>query len=65
MRGKREWQTVGATLAAISFRIADHSETAALTAAATLAGVAAIASAALLHHPLGTRPPKPAIGREQ
>ncbi len=54
-------QTVGATLAAISFRIAGHSETAALTAAATLAGVAAIASAARLHHPLGTRPPKPAI----
>jgi MFS transporter, DHA2 family, multidrug resistance protein len=54
-------QTIGAILAAISFRIAGHSETVALAAAATLAGIAAIASAARLYHPDGARPPKPAI----
>jgi DHA2 family multidrug resistance protein-like MFS transporter len=54
-------QTVGAILAAISFRIAGHSETAALAAAATLAGIAAIASAARLYHPEGARPLRPAI----
>jgi MFS transporter, DHA2 family, multidrug resistance protein len=54
-------QTVGAILAAISFRLAGHSETTALTAGAALAGIAAIASAARLYHPDGARPPKPAI----
>jgi DHA2 family multidrug resistance protein-like MFS transporter len=54
-------QTVGAILAAISFRIAGHSETLALTVATALAGVAAIASAARLYHPDGVRPVKPAI----
>jgi DHA2 family multidrug resistance protein-like MFS transporter len=54
-------QTIGAILAAISFRIVGHSETSALAAAATLAGIAAIASAARLYHPDGARPPKPAI----
>jgi len=52
-------QTIGAILAAILFRIASHSEVAALTAA--LAGTAAIASAARLHDPDGALPPKPAI----
>jgi DHA2 family multidrug resistance protein-like MFS transporter len=50
-------QTTGATLAAISFRIAGHSETVALTVAALLAGTAAIASAARLYSPQ----PKPAM----
>jgi MFS transporter, DHA2 family, multidrug resistance protein len=54
-------QTIGAILAAISFRIAGHSETVALAAAASLAGIAAIASAARLYHPGGALPPKPAI----
>jgi MFS transporter, DHA2 family, multidrug resistance protein len=54
-------QTVGAILAAISFRIAAHSETVALATAAVLAGVAAIASAARLYHPDRARPLKPAM----
>jgi DHA2 family multidrug resistance protein-like MFS transporter len=54
-------QTVGAILAAISFRIAGHSETIALAAAAVLAVLAAAASVARLYHPDGTRPPRPAI----
>lgn len=54
-------QTIGAILAAISFRIAGHSETTALSAAAALAGVAAIASAARLYHPAGARPVKLSI----
>jgi DHA2 family multidrug resistance protein-like MFS transporter len=54
-------QTIGAILAAISFRIAGDSETVALAAAATLAGIAAIASAARLYHPGGASPPKPAV----
>jgi DHA2 family multidrug resistance protein-like MFS transporter len=54
-------QTTGATLAAISFRITEHSETVALTVAALLAGTAAIASAARLYSPGGTRQPKPAM----
>jgi DHA2 family multidrug resistance protein-like MFS transporter len=53
-------QTVGAILAAISFRIAGHSETVALAAGVSLAGIAAIASAARLCHSEGSRPPKPA-----
>jgi MFS transporter, DHA2 family, multidrug resistance protein len=54
-------QTIGAILAAISFRIAGHSETVALSTGAALAGIAAIASAARLYHPDGARPPKPAV----
>jgi DHA2 family multidrug resistance protein-like MFS transporter len=54
-------QTTGATLAAISFRITEHSETVALTVAALLAGTAAISSAARLYSPGGTRQPKPAM----
>ncbi len=54
-------QTIGAILAAISFRAAEHSEIVALSAAATLAGVAAVASAARLYHPGGALPPKAAI----
>ena len=54
-------QTVGAILAAISFRIAGNSETVALATGGGLAGIAAIASAARLYHPEGARPPKPAI----
>ena len=54
-------QTVGAILAAISFRIAGHSETAALGMAAALAAIAAVASGARLYHPEGARPVKPAI----
>jgi len=52
-------QTIGATLAAICFRIAGHSETVALILAALLAGSAAIASAARLYSPNGTRRTKP------
>jgi DHA2 family multidrug resistance protein-like MFS transporter len=54
-------QTVGAILAAISFRLAGHSETVALSTAAALAGLAAAASAARLHHPDGARPRKVAM----
>jgi DHA2 family multidrug resistance protein-like MFS transporter len=54
-------QTVGAILAAISFRIAAHSETIALTTGASLAGFAALASLARLYHPDALRPPKPAM----
>ena len=54
-------QTVGAILAAVSFRIAGHSETVALGAGAALAGVAAIVSAARLYHPDGKTPPRPAL----
>jgi MFS transporter, DHA2 family, multidrug resistance protein len=54
-------QTVGAILAAISFRMAGHSETVALASAAVLAGLAAAASAARLYHPSGKRPSKPAM----
>jgi MFS transporter, DHA2 family, multidrug resistance protein len=54
-------QTIGAILAAISFRIAGHSETAALGIAAALAAIAAVASGARLYHPSGARPPKHAI----
>ena len=54
-------QTIGAILAAISFRIAGHSETTALGVAAALAAIAAVASGARLYHPEGARPVKPAI----
>jgi MFS transporter, DHA2 family, multidrug resistance protein len=54
-------QTIGAILAAISFRLAGHSEMVALATAAVLAGLAAIASAARLYHPDGARPLKPAM----
>jgi MFS transporter, DHA2 family, multidrug resistance protein len=54
-------QTVGAILAAISFRIAGQSETVALAAGAGLAGIAAVASAARLLRPEGAHPPAPAI----
>jgi DHA2 family multidrug resistance protein-like MFS transporter len=54
-------QTIGAILAAISFRIAGHSETVALGMAAALAAIAAVASGARLYHPDGARPVKPAI----
>jgi DHA2 family multidrug resistance protein-like MFS transporter len=54
-------QTIGAILAAISFRIAGHSETIALGMAAALAAIAAVASGARLYHLSGARPPKPAI----
>jgi DHA2 family multidrug resistance protein-like MFS transporter len=54
-------QTVGAILAAISFRLAGNSETVALATAAVLAGLAAAASAARLHHPGGEGQPKPAM----
>jgi DHA2 family multidrug resistance protein-like MFS transporter len=54
-------QTVGAILAAISFRMAGHSEPIALTSAAVLAGLAAAASTARLYHPGGERSPKPAM----
>jgi DHA2 family multidrug resistance protein-like MFS transporter len=54
-------QTIGAILAAISFRIGGHSETVALGMAAALAAIAAVASGARLYHPAGARPPKPAI----
>jgi DHA2 family multidrug resistance protein-like MFS transporter len=54
-------QTIGATLAAISFRIAGHSETVAIGMAAALAAIAEVASWARLYHPNGARPPKPAI----
>jgi MFS transporter, DHA2 family, multidrug resistance protein len=57
-------QTIGAILAAISFRIAGHSETVALATAAVLAGVAAAASAARLYHPDGARPLKPAMAAD-
>jgi len=48
-------------LAAISFRIAGHSETTALGMAAALAAIAAVASGARLYHPGGARPVKPAL----
>lgn len=54
-------QTIGAILAAISFRIAGHSETTALGMPAALAAIAAVASGARLYHPEGARPVKPAI----
>jgi DHA2 family multidrug resistance protein-like MFS transporter len=54
-------QTIGAILAAISFRMAGNSETVALAIAAVLAGVAVATSAARLYHPGGTRPAKPAM----
>ena len=54
-------QSVGAILAAISFRMAGHSETVALMSAAALAGLAAAASAARFYHPGGEQPPKPAM----
>jgi DHA2 family multidrug resistance protein-like MFS transporter len=54
-------QTIGAILAAISFRIGGDAETVALATGASLAGIAALASAARLYHPDGVRPPKPAI----
>jgi DHA2 family multidrug resistance protein-like MFS transporter len=54
-------QTIGAILAALSFRIAGHSETAALGIAAALAAIAAVASGARLYHPSGARPPKQAM----
>jgi DHA2 family multidrug resistance protein-like MFS transporter len=46
-------QTSGATLAAISFRLAAHAETVGLAVAAGLAGLAAAASLARLLHPDG------------
>ena len=62
-RARPTGQTIGAILAAISFRIAGDSETVALAAAATLAGIAALASAARLrlYHPGGASPQKPAV----
>src|SRR6201996_7640049 len=54
-------QTIGAILAAISFRIAGSSESVALATSAGLAGLAALASAARLYHADGNRPPKPSI----
>ena len=54
-------QTVGAILAAISFRIAGHSETTRLGMMAALAAIAAVASGARLYHPEGARLVKPAI----
>jgi MFS transporter, DHA2 family, multidrug resistance protein len=57
-------QTIGAILAAISFRIAGHSETVALATAAVLAGVAAAASAARLYHPGGARHLKPTMAAD-
>jgi hypothetical protein len=54
-------QTIGAILAAISFRIAGHSETVALGMAAALAALAAVASGAGLYHPCDGRPQKRAI----
>src|SRR6201996_8947856 len=54
-------QTVGAILAAISFRVAGSSESVALATSAGLAGLAALASAARLYHADGNRPPKPSI----
>jgi DHA2 family multidrug resistance protein-like MFS transporter len=57
-------QTIGAILAAISFRIAEHSETVALATAAVLAGVAAAASAARLYHPGGARHLKPTMAAD-
>lgn len=56
-------QTVGAILAAISFRISGHSESenVALLTGAALAAVAAIVSAARLYHPAGARPPRTSI----
>jgi MFS transporter, DHA2 family, multidrug resistance protein len=57
-------QTIGAILAAISFRIAGHSETVALATAAVLAGVAAAAGAAQLYHPGGARHPKPTMAAD-
>jgi MFS transporter, DHA2 family, multidrug resistance protein len=54
-------QIIGAILAAISFRAAAHTEIVALSAAATLAGVAAVASAARLYHQGGALTPKAAI----
>jgi MFS transporter, DHA2 family, multidrug resistance protein len=54
-------QTIGAILAAISFRLAGQSEMVALATAAVLAGLAAVASAARLYHPDGARPLKPAM----
>jgi DHA2 family multidrug resistance protein-like MFS transporter len=49
-------QTCGATMAAISFYLADHAETVALAVAAALAGLAAIASISRLLYP-GKTPP--------
>jgi MFS transporter, DHA2 family, multidrug resistance protein len=57
-------QTIGAILAAISFRLAGHSEMVALATAAALAGMAALASAARLYHPDGARPIKPAMAAD-
>jgi MFS transporter, DHA2 family, multidrug resistance protein len=52
-------QTSGATLAAISFRLAGHAETVARALAAALACIAAIASVARLLHPYGLKPSRP------
>jgi DHA2 family multidrug resistance protein-like MFS transporter len=54
-------QTVGAILAAVSFRMARDSEVVALAMGAGLAGIAAIASAARLYHPAAAHPAKPAL----
>jgi DHA2 family multidrug resistance protein-like MFS transporter len=54
-------QTIGATLAAIAFRMSGHSETVALSVAAMLAGAAAFVSAARLHTSGRTRQQKPAM----
>ena len=52
-------QTVGATLAAIFFRLTAHPETVALAVAAALVAFAAIVSVARLRQPDGVKPPRP------
>jgi DHA2 family multidrug resistance protein-like MFS transporter len=58
-------QTIGATLAALSFRIVGHSETIALTVAALLAGMAALASTARLCSQDQAKPPRPAMAANE
>jgi DHA2 family multidrug resistance protein-like MFS transporter len=53
-------QTIGATLAAISFRMAGDSEIVALAVAAALAAIAALVSLARMAHPMGAKPSKSA-----
>jgi MFS transporter, DHA2 family, multidrug resistance protein len=53
-------QTIGATLAAISFRFASHAEGVALGTAAVLAGIAALVSVARLRHRDGAKSSRPA-----
>ena len=52
-------QTIGATLAAISFRFASHAELVALTTAALFAAAAAVASLARLPHMPTPSPTEP------